>query len=59
MRAHLLAVISTIPKKTSGSKNPKEYRPISVTSCLGKLAERMLRTRLTEFVEENNLIVKY
>jgi hypothetical protein len=45
-----------IPKKKAGSTNPKDYRPISITSCLGKLAERLINMRLTKFIEENNLI---
>lgn len=44
-----------IPKKKV-SNDPLKYRPISVTSCLGKLLERIVRNRLYKFLEENNLI---
>ena len=46
-----------IPKKVAKSNNPKDYRPISVTSCLGKLAERLLRTRLYDYLNKNNLLI--
>ena len=49
-------IVKMIPKKKAGSTNPKDYRPISITSCLGKLAERLINMRLTKFIEENNLI---
>lgn len=40
-------------------KNPQEttsYRPISLTSCLSKLLEKILNIRLMWFLESNNLI---
>jgi hypothetical protein len=52
-------IVKMIPKKKAGSTNPKDYRPISITSCLGKLAERLINMRLTKFIEEYNLIVKF
>jgi hypothetical protein len=39
------------------SDNPKDYRPISVTSCIGKLSERLLRTRLYDFLQNNKLLI--
>jgi hypothetical protein len=47
-----------IPKKSANSPNPKDYRPISLTSCLGKLCERMILDKLTDFLDANKLIVK-
>ena len=32
------SVICMIPKKQKSTGNPKEYRPISLTSCVAKLA---------------------
>jgi hypothetical protein len=52
-----LAQVTMIPKKVAKSNNPKDYRPISVTSCLGKLAERPLRTRLYDYLNKNNLLI--
>ena len=47
-----------IPKKQVKSKNPADYRPISLTSCLGKLAERLVKNRLYKILEENNILAK-
>ena len=47
-----------IPKKNNFSNNPKDYRPISVTSCLGKLCEKLILDKLSDFLESNNLIIK-
>ena len=52
-----LALITMIPKKNAKSKNPNDYRPISLTSCLGKLAERLVKSRLNKFLEDNKLII--
>jgi hypothetical protein len=41
-----VAVITMIPKKTANSTDPSDYRGISLLSCLGKLAERVIRNRL-------------
>ena len=52
------AKITMIPKKDGMSKDPEKYRPISLTSCLGKLAERLIKKRLYGLLEANNIIVK-
>jgi len=53
-----IACVTMIPKKDGYSKDPTCYRPISLTSCLGKLVERMVANRLVSFLEENNLLIK-
>ena len=45
------AVVSPILKKGKPQEEMSSYRPISVTSCLGKLAERMVNTRLYWWLE--------
>ena len=52
------AVITMIPKKDIKSSNYADYRPISLLSCVGKLAERVIKNRLYNFLEGTNLIVK-
>ena len=47
-----------IPQKVSNSSNPKDYRPISLTSNLAKLAEKMMSFKLRKFLKENNIIIK-
>ena len=52
------AKIKMIPKKDGMSKDPEKYRPISLTSCLGKLIERLVRARLYSLLEGQNFISK-
>ena len=52
------ASITMIPKKENKSSSPSDYRPISLTSCVGKLVERIVKARLYSFLEGKNLIVK-
>ena len=50
------AKIIMIPKMCGMCSDPEKYRPISLTSCLGKLVERLIKARLYYFLEKNNLI---
>lgn len=36
--------------------NPNSYRPISLSSCLGKIFENMIKLRLDWFIESNGII---
>ena len=40
------ATVIAIPKPGKDSKNPSNYHPISLTSCLCKTMEGMINTRL-------------
>lgn len=42
--------------KKGDPKEPNNYRPITLLSCLGKLFTSILNTRLTTFIEEINLL---
>ena len=48
----------TIPfhKPGKDKQNPTSYRPIALTSCLCKLMERMVNTRLVWYLESNKLL---
>ena len=50
------ATITPILKKGKAANQPKSYRPISQTSCLGKVAERMVNRRLYWWLETNALL---
>jgi hypothetical protein len=52
------SIFNMIPKKNKNSSNPKEYRPISLTSCVAKLAERLVLSKTKEFMGKNNIIIK-
>ena len=47
-----------IPKKNNSSNNIKDYLPISLTSCLAKLGERLMLIKIKEFLNKNNIIIK-
>lgn len=51
------ANITMIPKKSSGTSCPSDYRTISLTSCVGKLCERIVKNRLYAYLEEHRLII--
>ena len=53
------ATITMIPKKDQKSENPNEYRPVSLTSCLSKLIERLIKKSLYTFLEDKKLPVAY
>ena len=42
--------------KGGPKEDPKEYRPISLTSHVGKLAERVVRKQVQSYLETNKLI---
>jgi len=52
------AVLTMIPKKTLRSNDPADYRPISLLSCISKVLERLVKTRLYTFLEISGIILK-
>ena len=52
------AKIIMIPKPNKEQSEAKNYRPISLLSCLGKLFERLLAGRLSNHLEQNGLFNK-
>jgi hypothetical protein len=45
----LIGMIKPIYKNKGDKFDPKNYRPITIVSCLGKLFTAILNERLTEF----------
>ena len=52
------AVIKMIPKKSVELDNPKSYRPISMISCLGKLLEKLILSRIQNHLKKHKIILK-
>ena len=50
------ATIIPVAKKGKDKTSKKNYRPISLLSCLGKTMERMVNNRLQCHLEKNNLL---
>lgn len=57
-RAWKTAYITPIPKPGKDHKLASSYRPISLTSCIGKIAERMINKRLYWYLETTNNLGK-
>jgi len=51
-----LATVIPIAKPGKDSTDPTSYRPIALTSCLCKVMERMINTRLVWYLEKLKLI---
>ena len=51
-----VATIKPLLKKGKPAGEVSSYRPISLTSCLGKLAERMTNARLYWWLEAHNIL---
>ena len=51
-----LGDILPIFKNKGNIKHPENYRPITILSCFGKLFTSILNTRITKYVEENELL---
>ncbi|KFM64962.1 putative RNA-directed DNA polymerase from transposon X-element, partial [Stegodyphus mimosarum] len=53
------AVVIPIAKPGKDSRNPSNYRPIALTSCICKLFEKMVNSRLVYFLEKNSVLSPY
>ena len=52
-------IIIPVPKPGKVLSDPGSYRPIALTSCLGKTMERMVNSRLTWYLERHKVITEY
>ena len=48
------ANVTAIFKKKGSRCEPGNYRPVSLTSQIGKIFERLIRDKIVKFLEENN-----
>ena len=55
-KSWLEGVMFPIYKNKGDPKDPSNYRPITILSCMGKLFTSVLNHRLTIFQEENDII---
>ena len=52
------ATMTPIHKQGKSKDKAESYRPISLLSCLCKTTERMVNTRLTWYLENNNILIE-
>ena len=52
------AVVVPIPKPGKDPSNPLNYRPISLTSCLCKVMEKMVNVRLNWILKEKKILTQ-
>ena len=50
------AVIKPLLKEGKDPKSPGSFRPIALTSCLGKLLEKIVADRMSSYLEEHGLL---
>ena len=50
-----VALVTPLPKKTNATEY-KDLRPISILPCLSKILEKVVRTQLSSYIEENKLL---
>lgn len=53
-----IAKVKMIPKKPNDPHNINNYRPISLTSSIIKIIERMIKKRLVKYLDDKKLIIQ-
>jgi len=53
------AVVLAFPKPGKPQMEASSYRPIALTSCVGKLLEKIVNIRLMNYLESNSLLSPY
>ena len=51
------SIVTMLQKKEENPSDPSNYRPISITSCLARLFEKLILERLNAFLNSNNIII--
>jgi hypothetical protein len=55
-KAFKTAKITMIDKGKPDLNDPNNYRPISLTNSISKIMEKLIKARLSDYLEHNNLI---
>jgi len=50
------STVIPVPKPGKDTSDPSNYRPIALTSCICKVMERMINSRLVWYLERNKII---
>jgi hypothetical protein len=53
------AIVITIHKSGKPKNSPSSYRPISFLNSISKLFEKVLHTRITQFIQDTSLIPQH
>jgi hypothetical protein len=51
------SIIKMIDKKADDKSNPKNWRPISITSCIMRLLERLILRRLQSHLDKEKILI--
>ena len=54
-----MANVSAIFKGKGSEQEPSNYRPISITSCIGNMLEKMIFKYLYNYLQENQILTKF
>ena len=54
-----LANVSAIFKGKGSPDDPSNYRPISITSCIGKILEKIIFKYIYNYLQENDILTKF
>ena len=54
-----MANVSAIFKGKGSEDDPSNYRPISITSCVGKILEKIIFKYLYNYLQENQILTKF
>ena len=54
-----MANVSAIFKNKGNNNDPTNYRPISITSCLGKILEKIIFKYLYNYLQVHEILTKY
>ena len=51
-----VSLVRLLPKSGKALTQPADFRPISLTSCIGKVLERLLTRRLTAWCDRHHIL---